>query len=43
MNMFEVVDGKELIIRGIGQSYDSLPSRFKVEDMAFTKLRSVYK
>ncbi|MBQ1461750.1 MAG: AAA family ATPase, partial [Selenomonas sp.] len=28
---------------GSGQSYDSLPSRFKFEDMAFTKLRSVYK
>ena len=34
---------RELVIRGSGQSYDSLPSRFKFEDMAFTKLRSVYK
>ncbi|WP_026760999.1 helix-turn-helix domain-containing protein [Selenomonas ruminantium] len=34
---------RDLVIRGSGQSYDSLPSRFKFEDMAFTKLRSVYK
>ncbi len=34
---------RELVIRGSGQSYDSLPSRYKFEDMAFTKLRSVYK
>lgn len=34
---------RELVIRGSGQSYDSLPSRFQFEDMAFTKLRSVYK
>ena len=34
---------RELVIRGSGQSYDSLPSRYKFDDMAFTKLRSVYK
>ena len=34
---------RELVIRGSGQSYDSLPSRYKFEDMSFTKLRSVYK
>ncbi|MBE6099322.1 MAG: AAA family ATPase [Anaerovibrio sp.] len=34
---------RELVIRGSGQSYDSLPSRYRFEDMAFTKLRSVYK
>lgn len=34
---------RELVIRGSGQSYDSLPSQYKFEDMAFTKLRSVYK
>ena len=34
---------RELVIRGSGRSYDSLPSRFEFEDMAFTKLRSIYK
>ena len=34
---------RELVIRGSGQSYDILPSRYRFEDMAFTKLRSVYK
>ena len=33
---------RELVIRGNAQSYDSLPSRYKFEDMAFSKLRSVY-
>lgn len=34
---------RELEIRGSGQSYDSLPSRYDFNDMAFTKLCSVYK
>ncbi len=34
---------RELVIRGSGRSYDSLPSRFEFEDMAFTKLRSIYR
>lgn len=34
---------RELVIRGNGKSYDSLPSCFRFEDLAFTKLRSVYK
>lgn len=33
---------RELVIRGNAQCYDSLPSRYKFEDMAFSKLRSVY-
>ena len=34
---------RELILRGANMAYDNLPSSFKVENMAFTKLRSVYK
>ncbi|MDO5297438.1 MAG: ATP-binding protein, partial [bacterium] len=33
----------ELVIRGSGQTYDSLRSAYRFEDMAFTKLRSVYR
>ena len=34
---------KELILRGSGFSYDSLKSKYKFADMAFTKLKSTYK
>ena len=33
---------RELVIKGSGRSYDSLPSQYEFENMAFTKLRSVY-
>lgn len=32
-----------LVLKGSGKTYDSLPSRYKFENLAFTKLRSVYK
>lgn len=32
----------QLMLKGSGQTYDSLPSRFDFDRMAFTKLRSVY-
>ncbi|MGF7001690.1 ATP-dependent DNA helicase RecG [Lachnospiraceae bacterium PFB1-21] len=34
---------KELVLKGSVSSYDSLKSRFKFENMAFTKLKSTYK
>ena len=34
---------RELVLKGSGQTYDSLPSRYNFSDMAFTKLKSVYK
>ncbi len=33
---------RELALKGSGKSYDSLPSGYKISDMAFTKLKSVY-
>ena len=33
---------KSLVLKGAGKTYDSLPSSYKFEDMAFTKLRSVH-
>ncbi len=33
---------KSLVMKGSGRTYDSLPSSYKFEDMAFTKLRSVH-
>lgn len=33
---------RELVLKGSGQSYNSLKSSFNFEDMAFTKLRSIY-
>lgn len=33
---------KSLVLKGTGRTYDSLPSSYRFEDMAFTKLRSVY-
>ena len=33
---------KSLVLKGAGKTYDSLPSSYRFEDMAFTKLRSVY-
>lgn len=33
---------KELVLKGAGKSYDSLPSTYKFENMAFTKLKSTY-
>ena len=33
---------KNLVMKGAGRTYDSLPSSFKFEDMAFTKLKSVH-
>ncbi len=34
---------KRLVLRGANRSYDSLVSEYNFENMAFTKLRSVYK
>ena len=34
---------KELVLKGSVSSYDSLKSKFKFENMAFTKLKSTYK
>ena len=34
---------RELVLRGSGESYDSLKSRYDFSDMSFTKLKSVYK
>lgn len=34
---------KELVLKGSGSSYDSLKSKYKFENMAFTKLKSAYK
>lgn len=34
---------KRLVLKGTNRSYDSLVSKYKFENMAFTKLRSVYK
>ena len=33
---------KSLVLKGTGRTYDSLPSNYRFEDMAFTKLRSVH-
>lgn len=33
---------KGLVMKGSGRTYDTLPSPFRFEDMAFTKLRSVH-
>ena len=33
---------KSLVLKGSGKTYDSLPSSYRFEDMAFTKLRSVH-
>lgn len=32
---------KKLVLKGSGRTYDSLPSNYRFEDMAFSKLRSV--
>lgn len=32
---------KGLVMKGSGRTYDCLPSSFRFEDMAFTKLKSV--
>lgn len=37
------IDLKRLVLRGSNMTYDSLPSRYKLNDYAFTKLRSVYR
>ena len=34
---------KALVLKGSGTSYDSLQSKYKFENMAFTKLKSTYK
>ena len=34
---------RELVLRGSGESYDSLRSRYEFDNMSFTKLKSVYK
>ena len=34
---------RELVLRGSGESYDSLKSRYDFSNMYFTKLKSVYK
>ena len=33
---------KGLVLKGSGRTYDSLPSNYKFEDMAFSKLKSVH-
>ena len=33
---------KSLVLKGEGRTYDSLPSSYKFEDMAFSKLKSVH-
>lgn len=33
---------KNLVLKGSGRTFDSLPSRYRFEDMAFSKLRSVH-
>lgn len=33
---------KSLVMKGAGRTYDCLPSSFRFEDMAFTKLKSVH-
>ena len=33
---------KSLVLKGADKTYDSLPSNYRFEDMAFTKLRSVH-
>lgn len=33
---------KSLVLKGTGRTYDSLPSSYRFEDMAFSKLRSVH-
>ena len=33
---------KSLVLKGTGRTYDSLPSNYRFEDMAFTKLKSVH-
>lgn len=33
---------KALVLKGSGRTYDSLPSSYRFEDMAFSKLRSVH-
>lgn len=33
---------KALVLKGSGRTYDSLPSNYRFEDMAFTKLKSVH-
>lgn len=34
---------RELVLKGSGASYDSLPSKYSFDDMSFTKLKSTYK
>jgi len=33
---------KSLVLKGFGRTYDSLPSSYRFEDMAFSKLKSVH-
>lgn len=33
---------KTLVLKGSGHTFDCLPSRYRFEDMAFTKLRSIH-
>jgi len=37
------MDLKRLVLHGSNKTYDSLTSQYKYEDLAFTKLRSVYR
>ena len=34
---------RQLVLRGSGKPYDSLPSGYTISELSFTKLRSVYK
>lgn len=34
---------RKLVLHGSGKHYDALPSHYRIEDLSFTKLRSVYR
>lgn len=39
----DAIKMRELVLKGSGESYDALKSKYVFSDMAFTKLKSVYK
>ena len=39
----DAIKMRELVLKGSGESYDALKSKYDFSDMAFTKLKSVYK
>jgi len=40
--MADRIQLKSLVLKGSGRTYDSLPSNYRFEDMAFSKLKSVH-